>query len=117
MKMEGSQGSLGSGSFRSKKTTHYTKPTVENFGDEDNPVYYLVACDVFLLTGDLVKLTPEEVEDLPVIISWRGPQLSFQTDKKECFKLLTEMIFNFNMMQPANSEFKSFFLGMYQTCI
>ena len=116
MKIQASQGGLGSGgasNFRSKKTIHYTKPTVENFGEEDKPVYYLVACDVFLLTGDLRKLTSDEVEDLPVNISWKGPFLSFKTDKKECYKLLTEIISNFNMMQPPDSEFKSFILGMY----
>ena len=120
MKIQASQGSLGSAgasNFRSKKTIHYTRPTVENFGEEDNPVYYLVACEVFLLTGDLLKLTPEEIEELPVIISWKGPTLSFNTDKEECFKLLTEIVSNFNMMQPTDSEFKSFILGMFHPCI
>merc|ERR1719334_1600355 len=93
-------GVIGSTSLlRGKKTLHFYKPTVERFGNGDDSKYYLIACEIFCLTGELKKLTSEEMDNLPVIISWKGPRLNFSTDEKECFKLITDIIFDFNQMQ------------------
>ena len=105
-------GVIGSTSLlRGKKTLHFYKPTVERFGNGDDSKYYLIACEIFCLTGELKKLTSEEMDNLPVIISWKGPRLNFSTDEKECFKLITDIIFDFNQMQ--DQEFVSFPVGKH----
>jgi hypothetical protein len=109
MKMEASQGlgpSQGSQQFRGKKSIKFYKPSVAEF----NNAYYLIASDVFLLGGKPRKLTPEDIQELPVIISWKGPDYHYKTDEKECFQLLCKIIFDMNLMQ--NPKFVSFPLGM-----
>ena len=64
--------------------------------------------------GNPRKLSSEEVEDLPVIISWRGDKCSFETDEKECIELLASIISDMNSMQD---DFISFPLGMYISCL
>jgi hypothetical protein len=109
MKVEASQGSQGAGgsqAFRSKKTMHFTKPSVEQLQGN----YFLIAYDVFIISGKPRKLTPEEILELPVIISWKGPSFSFDTDEKMCFELLSKIIFDMNQMQDR--RYTSFPMGM-----
>ena len=94
---------------RNKKTMHFFKPTVEKLGQDDECKYYLIASEVFCLSGELRMLTPGEIADLPMIISWKGPPLSFSIDEKECFKLITDIIYDMNQMQDP--EFVSFPVG------
>ena len=94
---------------RGKRTMHFYKPTVEKFEEGEDAKYYLVAGEVFSLTGELRQLTDEEIADLPVIISWKGPNLNFEMDEKECFRLLSEIIFDMNEMQDP--RFVSFPVG------
>ena len=102
-KEQASQGLTGS---RGKRSMHFTKPTVEKLGDE----FFLVACDVFNLSAAPIrKLSIEEIDELPVIISWKGPKISYETDPKKCFELLVEILADMNLMQdPA---YRSFPLG------
>ena len=101
-------GSQGTQSQLGKKTLHLSKITVEKLLES----YYLIAYEVFIIDDKPRKLTSEEIQDLPVNISWSGPQYDFDTDEKTCFKLLTEIIFDMNIMQ--NPKFSSFPLGMFQ---
>ena len=105
------QGVDGTGGSRNKgkRTIHFYKPTVEKFDDGEDAKYYLVAGELFSLTGELKQLTDEEIADLPVIISWKGPNVKFEMDEKECFRLLTEIIFDMNKMQDP--RFVSFPVG------
>ena len=100
---------VGSSRARNKMTTHFYKPTLEQFGEDDERKYYLIACDVFCLTGELEVLTPDQIADLPVIISWKGPTMTFSSDERECYKLLTDIIYDMNLMQDP--QFVSFPVG------
>ena len=71
----------------------------------------MIAVDVFLISGDARKLDRQEVDELPVVISWKGPKYCFETDKKECFELLVKIISDMNSMQ--NPKFVSFPLGKH----
>ena len=87
----------------------YDKPTVEKFGEQ----YVLISSDVWLLGGETPRiLTPEEVQELPVTICWKGDPLHFRTDEKETIRLLCQIISDMNTMQ--NPKFYSFPLGEYQ---
>ena len=88
-----------------KKTRKFRKPTLVEFDDE----IYLVADSVFILGMPVVKLTSEEVDALPVIISWTGPRYEFKTDPEAGFRLLVEIFDDFNSLQ--NPKFKSAPLG------
>ena len=88
-----------------KKTQQFKKPTLVEFEEK----LYLVAEDIFLLGLPVVKLTPEDVLALPVIVSWSGPKMEFKTDHEAGFRLLAEIIHDFNVMQ--NKKFTSFPLG------
>ena len=91
--------------FYGKKTMEYYKPTVEEFG----ATIYLIASDVFVLGGKARKLTPEEVKELPFIISWKGTNYSFSSNELECITLLCAILRDVNKMQPM--RFVSFPLG------
>ena len=56
-----------------------------------------------------MMLTPEEKQELPVIICWKGEACHFQTDEKETTRLLCQIISDMNLMQ--NPKFVSFPLG------
>jgi len=90
-----------------KKTKQFRKPTLVEFDDK----MYLVADSVFILGLPVIKLTPEEVDSLPVIISWIGPKYEFKTDPEAGFRLLVEIIDDFNSLQ--NPKFKSAPLAIY----
>lgn len=92
---------------------HFYKPAIEQIGVSDS--YYFIADDVFLLTGELRKLGPEELEDLPVTISWKGPRFNFSTDAKECLELLINILYTYNLLQP-DKDFVSFPVGEYSLC-
>ena len=84
----------------------YYKPVVEKFSER----YYLISSDVWLLGGGVpMMLTPEEKQELPVIICWKGEACHFQTDEKETTRLLCQIISDMNLMQ--NPKFVSFPLG------
>jgi hypothetical protein len=107
-KLERSQGngsSQGSQRFLGKKSVQYYKAAVEEF----NGRYYLIGSEVFLLGGEGRKLTDDEVLNLPVIISWKGPDHEFVWDEKECLELLCQILKDMNEMQ--NPKYKSFPLG------
>ena len=109
-KLERSQGngsSQGSQRFLGKKSVQYYKATVEEF----NGRYYLIGSEVFLLGGEGRKLTDDEVLNLPVIISWKGPDHEFVWDEKECLELLCQILKDMNEMQ--NPKYKSFPLGKF----
>ena len=107
IKIEASQGSQGAKTFRAKKTHHFYKPTVEQFGEN----YYLVATDIFILGGQTRKLTLEETWELPVTVSWKGPHFCFETDERKCVELLSKIFSDMNTMQ--NKKFVSFPLGKH----
>ena len=73
----------------------FDKPTVELIEEK----YYLIANDVFSLSGIPKKLTSEVKADLPIQIKWKGPSLDFKVDVRECFKLLVDIIYDMNEMQ------------------
>ena len=107
-KLERSQGtSQGTQRFVGKKSVQYFKSTVEEFDEE----FYLIGSEVFLLGGKGRKLTEEEVQNLPVVISWKGPDHKFIWDEKECLELLCKILQDMNQMQ--NPKFKSFPLGKF----
>ena len=96
----------GTQRVRPKKAVQYHKPVVEKFGER----YYLISSDVWLLGGGVpMMLTPEERQELPVIICWKGEACHFQTDEKETTRLLCQIISDMNLMQ--NRKFVSFPLG------
>ena len=96
----------GTQRVRAKKAIQYLKPTVEEFGER----YFLISSDVWLLGGGVPRmLTHEEVQELPVIISWKGEPCHFHTDEKETMSLLCQIISDMNKMQ--NPKFVSFPLG------
>ena len=99
------EGNIFGGSM--KKTKQFRKPTLVEFDEK----MYLVSNSVFLLGLPVVKLTPEEVDALPVTISWTGPKYDFQTDTEAGFRLLVEIIDDFNSLQ--NPKFKSAPLGKF----
>ena len=102
-KEQASQGITGS---RGKKSMQFTKPTVEKLGEE----FFLVAYDIFNLSAvPIRKFSMEEIEELPVIISWKGPRIRFETDPEKCFELLVEILADMNLMQDPN--YRSFPLG------
>ena len=121
MKEQASQGfpqsgaaGAGTSSGVGKKSMHFTEPAVEKF--EEN--YYMIAYDVFNLgkpgsplESPLRKMTADEIEQLPVIISWKGPKLNFETDFEQCVTHIAEVLFDFNLMQPRNCKYVSFGLG------
>ena len=92
---------------RPKKAVQYFKPTVEEFDEK----YYLISSDIWLLGGVLMMLTPEEAQELPVIICWKGDPCHFRSNEKETIELLCQIISDMNMMQ--NPKFVSFPLGKY----
>ena len=61
-----------------------------------------------------MMLTPEERQELPVIICWKGEAIHFQTDEKETTRLLCQIISDMNLMQ--NRKFVSFPLGEIIYC-
>ena len=98
--------SQGSSAPKRKKSQQYKKPTIVEIKDE----LYLVCSDIFVIGPPTVKLSEQEVLDLPVIICYNGPDLEFETDVKTCYSLLSEIFCNFNLMQ--NKKFVSFPIGM-----
>ena len=44
-------------------------------------------------------MTPSELRALPVILSWEGPVLTFQTDQESCITHLVDIIHDMNLMQ------------------
>ena len=102
----------------SKKTKHFYKPTVERFPDKDDPTksnFYLIAGDVFLVSGEVKKLSQDDIKELPITISWKGPLFSFETDEAKCFELLTKIIYDMNLMQDP--RFVSFPLGRFHVFV
>ena len=95
----------GSQRARPKKIMQYHKPTVEDFDGS----FFLISSEIWSLGEVPRKLTPEEIQELPVSISWKGPDCHFQSDQKECCRLLCQIISDMNMMQ--NEKFVSFPLG------
>ena len=109
-KLERSQGtgsSQGSQRFVGKKSVQYYKAAVEEFEGK----FYLIGSEVFLLGGEGRKLTEDEVLNLPVIISWKGPDHEFIWDEKQCIELLCQILKDMNEMQ--NPKYKSFPLGKF----
>ena len=106
-KLERTQASQGGHVPKRKKTMQFYKPKVE----EIDGSYYLIGSSVFKLGGDLNKLTEDDIQELPVIISWRGPVCEFSTDEKECIRLLCQIIEDMNNMQ--NSTYVDFPLGRF----
>ena len=116
MKEQASQGllepgSAGASSVVGKQTRHFSEPAVEKFGEN----YYFIGYDVFNLgkpgspLEDVRKMTSDEVKELPVIISWSGPKLDFETDFEQCFTRLADILYDYNPMQPR--KYVSFGLG------
>ena len=68
-----------------------------------------MAKDVFKLKVTPRKLTDEEVNELPVVLKWKGPNIEFCTDMYEGLKLLIRIIYDMNEMQ--NPKFTSAPLG------
>ena len=89
-----------------RRSFDYNKPTLEKFADK----FYLIATDVFDLT-DCTKLTDEDLRLLPIKINYTGLEIEYKTDTKEAYKLLLNIIGNFNKMQDP--EFYSFPLGEF----
>ena len=106
-KLERTQRSQGGQVPKQKKAIQFYKPTVE----EIDGSYYLIGSSIFKLGGAPRKLTQEDIQQLPVIISWRGPECDFYTDSKECIRLLCQIIEDMNMMQ--NPTYVDFPLGRF----
>ena len=96
----------GTQRIRPKRVVQYHRPTVEEF----NGAYFLISSETWILGDAPRELTPEEIRELPVTISWKGPECHFQSDKMECFSLLCQIISDMNLMQ--NEKFVSFPLGI-----
>ena len=88
-----------------KKSMQFRKPTIVEL--EGN--LFLVSGDIFSLWHPAMKLSQEEVDALPVIVCWTGPQMNFETDEKTFYSLLSEVFGDFNLMQ--NRNFVSFPIG------
>ena len=101
MKEQASQGLPPSGAdvtYTGKKSLQFSKPTIEKIGEE----YFLVAHEVYNLSASPVKrMTEMELMGLPVILSWKGPPLRFETDRASCLRLLLDIIYNMNIMQDT----------------
>ena len=96
----------GAPRHKPKKAVQYFKPTVEEFLGK----FFLISSEVWSLGGEGPRqLTPDEIQELPVIISWKGPECFFRSDIKECISLLCQIIGDMNLMQ--NHKFVSFPLG------
>ena len=102
VKNASSQGGLPA---KSKKTVQFYKPSIECLQED----YYLIASDIFSLAGSCRKLTREEIDSLPILVSWKGVDFRYHTSKEKCFRLLTLIIFDVNLCQ--NKRFVSFPLG------
>jgi hypothetical protein len=80
----------------------FYKPTVE----EIEGSFYLIASSIYLLGGHPRKLTQDDIQQLSVIISWRGPVCEFITEEKECIRLLFQILEDMNNMQdPTYVDF------------
>ena len=96
----------GAQRYKPKKTVQYYQPTVEQFEDE----FYLISSEVWCLGGGVPRqLAPDEIQSLPVNISWKGQDCYFRSDRKECIRLLCQIVSDMNLMQ--NQKFVSFPLG------
>ena len=101
--MKASQGGL---KVKAKKTMQFYEPSVEQFDD----TLYLISSEVWVLGGGGPrKLSQTEIADLPIIISWRGPDYQFRSDEEECIRLICLILGDMNIMQ--NKKFISFPLG------
>ena len=94
------------GPVQRKICKEYTRPQMDQLGDH----IYLIANRVFLLncicmgpSDDHIpyarELTPEEVQKLPVNISYIGPELEFECDEAAFARLYTDIIRDCNVMQ------------------
>jgi hypothetical protein len=106
-KLERTQRSQGGQVPKPKKTKQFYKTTVE----EIDGSYYLIGSSIFKLGGNPSKLTQEDIQELPLIISWRGPMCEFITDEKECIRLFCQIIEDMNNMQ--NPTYVDFPLGRF----
>ena len=99
------EASQGVPPVKSKKTLKFYRPTVECFEN----ICYLIAAEIFCITGVCKKLTVEERNRLPILVSWKGGDCRYELDQEQCLRLLTMIIFDTNLMQ--NRRFASFPLG------
>lgn len=95
----------GSDSNSRKKSLQFKKPTIVEL--EGN--IYLIASEIFLLGSPAVMLSQEEVNELPVLVNWSGPDMKFETEEKTFYSLLSDIFCDFNVMQ--NKKFVSFPIG------
>ena len=98
---------LGSGGKDTRPYREYSQPTVEKFQDR----YYLFTPDVFDLSDGGKKLSPSEVDKLPVRVTYTGEEFEYRADTKEAFEILMRIISNGNKMQDRESY--SVMLGMH----
>ena len=97
----------GSGGPKRKKSQQFKKPAIIEIEDR----FYLVASDIFLLGPAVVKLSHEEVLELPVTICYSGPVKNFEADLRSCYSLLSEIFTMYNSLQ--NPRFVSFPIGRF----
>ena len=84
----------------------YDVPTIEKF----NGNYYLIASDIYDLSNNGKIIDDEVLSQFPVIPCYVGDRLDFQDDEYEAYRLLMEIIGNFNKLQDP--KFYSFPLGI-----
>jgi hypothetical protein len=85
----------------------FYKPTVE----EIDGSFYLISSSIFILGGHPRKLTRDDIQQLSVLISWRGPECEFITGEKECIRLLCQILEDMNNVQ--NPTYVDFPLGRF----
>ena len=106
------------GTVQRKTCKEYTRPQMDKIGDQ----IYFIANKVYCLnrvsmapSDDHVpyarELTPEEVKNLPVNISYIGPELEFDCDEEAFARLYTDIIRDCNVMQSR--EFVSAPVGEF----
>ena len=83
----------------------YTKLTVEKFDGR----YYLIASEIYDLSGGGKCLSDGEKKSLPFNLTYSGPEVKFKTDEKTAYEILLRIISNANKLQDA--QYYSFILG------
>ena len=102
-----------------KQVFEFSKPTIEEL---DGKFYFFAGpAEIHLLNHKKneamdfysIKLTQEEIDDLPVEPLYVGTECSevFLNDEKKALQLLLKIVANMNLMQDP--KFYSFPLGMH----
>ena len=100
---------LGAGGRDLRPAMEYLRPTVEKHGGR----WYFFCSDVFDLSNEARKLTPDDLEQLPIRVTYTGEAYEFKTDLREAYILLMRIFRIGNMMQDRENY--SWLLGML-TC-